>query len=775
MKPFPPRAKSCRPTGVLLLVLLLTLLPVVSAQNQNPRAAPRIGFVYPAGGRQDTKFTVVVSGQNLNGASAVYFTGTGVQGTVTGYERPLTQKEINDLREQLDRLQEKRAASRSAPVATTKAEPAPPWTEADEKLLADIKLKLLNRPNRQANPALAETVTLEVTLAPDVSLGERELRLKTPTGLSNPLVFCTGQLAEFTSPAVVVTSKPTPRADPAPNTAANRPATETPVILPTVINGQILPGEVDRYRFAARKGQRIVVAVSARALIPYLADAVPGWFQATLALSDAKGRELAYDDDFRFNPDPVLAYTIREDGDYTIAIKDSIYRGREDFVYRITVGELPFVTGIFPLGGPAEAITPVEVDGWNLPAPTMAMDARDRSAGDFLLSVRRDQLASNTVRFAVDELPECLETEPNDRPEQAQPVTLPVIVNGRIGRPDDQDVFSFTGRAGEQVVAEVHARRLNSPLDSMLRLTDAGGREFAANDDFDDKAAALLTHQADSRISVTLPADGTYYLKLGDTQHQGGPEFGYRLQIGPPRPDFALRVVPSSLNVRPGASVTVTVFALRHDGFTGEILLGLPGSSSDFVLSGARIPASADKVQLTLTALTRPRDEPFELTLAGRAVIDGKTVTHGATPAEDMMQAFAYRHLVPSQALLVAVTGNRGSNFRILSKLPVKLPPGGTARLQFALPQTKNRDTLHAELSDPPEGVVIQSLTMSGASAEILLASDPAKAKAGLQGNLIVQLFAEREAGAKTSKTAQPQRSPLGPLPAIPFEITRSP
>src|SRR6185369_1395468 len=47
---------------------------------------------------------------------------------------------------------------------------------------------------------------------------------------------------------------------------------------------------------------------NARALIPYLADAVPGWFQATLALRDAKGRELAYDDDFRFNPDPVLAF-----------------------------------------------------------------------------------------------------------------------------------------------------------------------------------------------------------------------------------------------------------------------------------------------------------------------------------------------------------------------------------------------------------------------------------------------------------------------------------
>jgi hypothetical protein len=123
--------------------------------------------------------------------------------------------------------------------------------------------------------------------------------------------------------------------------------------LPAVVNGQIAPGGVNRYRFHARKGQQIVAAVRARELMPYLADAVPGWFQATLALYDGKGRELAYDDDYRFHPDPVLHYEIASDGEYSLEIKDAIYRGREDFVYRITVGELPFVTSIFPLGGSA--------------------------------------------------------------------------------------------------------------------------------------------------------------------------------------------------------------------------------------------------------------------------------------------------------------------------------------------------------------------------------------------------------------------------------------
>ena len=55
----------------------------------------------------------------------------------------------------------------------------------------------------------------------------------------------------------------------------------------------------------------------------------------------------------------------------------------------------------------------------------------------------------------------------------------------------------------------------------MLRLTDAAGKQLAVNDDFEDKGAGLITHQADSLMRFTLPANGTYYLHLGDTPAQG--------------------------------------------------------------------------------------------------------------------------------------------------------------------------------------------------------------------------------------------------------------
>ena len=79
---------------------------------------------------------------------------------------------------------------------------------------------------------------------------------------------------------------------------------------------------------------------------------MPGWFQAAVTLFDDAGLEVAYDDDFRFHPDPVLHCEIPKDGYYLLEVKDALYRGREDFVYRVTIGELPYVDGDLPAGEP---------------------------------------------------------------------------------------------------------------------------------------------------------------------------------------------------------------------------------------------------------------------------------------------------------------------------------------------------------------------------------------------------------------------------------------
>ena len=132
-----------------------------------------------------------------------------------------------------------------------------------------------------------------------------------------------------------------------------------------------------------------------------------------------------------------------------------------------------------------------------------------------------------------------------------------------------------------------------------------------------------------------LPAKGTYYLHLGDAQRQGGPEYAYRLRISHPQPDFDLRIVPPSINPRPGATIPITVYAIRKDGFAGEIALKLKDAPPGFALSGAWVPANENKVRLTLTVPVSRIEKPRPMHLEGHATIQGREVHRTGVPAED--------------------------------------------------------------------------------------------------------------------------------------------
>ncbi|HUC86434.1 MAG TPA: hypothetical protein VL970_14665 [Candidatus Acidoferrales bacterium] len=739
------------------------------------QGAPHLAYVYPAGGKVGTTFQITVGGQALMTVSNAVVSGPGITGTVLDHNRPMPQKDFNELRDRLRALQEKFQAARRAHFAAAGTNA---WTESDATEREELRAKILhNPPNRTANPAMIDTVTVKISIDAAAEPGEREIRLVTPNALSNPLRFCVGTLPEISraaaKPANPDFDKYLERLGGAP-ALTGTPKHEAQVRLPATINGQIMPGGVDRYHFLATHGQQLIIAVSARSLIPYLADAVPGWFEATVTLLDAKGEEMASAERYRFRPDPVLHFEVPRDGQYTVEIHDSIFRGREDFVYRLTIGELPFVTGIFPLGGRAREKTQVALAGWNLAETNLTLDNSATSPG--VISVAGKFF--NTVPFAVDDLPECLANHANHSVETAQSVTLPVIINGRISQPGEAEVFKFDGHAGERIVAEVLARRLDSPLDSFLWLTDVTGKQLAFNDDYEDKGSGLNTFHADSYLTNTLPADGTYFLHIRDTEGQGGPEFGYRLRLSEPRPDFALRLVPSSLSLRTGMSAPVTVYALRHDGFTNAIMFELKDAPEGFSLSGATIGPGQDKAQFTLKAPSKPTEAPVTLAIQGQAMIAGQRVVHEAAPAEDLMQAFFYRHLVPSKELAVVVNGPARpfmrDAFKIISATPVKIPAGGTARVRVSAPSGNFAERFQLELDNPPDGILLTNVTVIPAGLELVLSCDAGKIKPGSMGNLICDVVPKLLNQANPRKKAgnQPRKAAaVATLPAVPFTI----
>lgn len=747
MSETPGRGRRPHRRAPLALALALTTCLVtptgrLAAQAPAVQREPRAGYVFPAGGGPGMTFSATVGGQFLDGVTNVLAEGGGVRAVVREHVKPLSQRQINDLRERLQKLQE-------APAA-----------ERDPALIAQLRRQLADAPRRLANPGLAETVTLEVTVAADARPGPRELRLLAAGGLSNPLRFEIGVAPE------TLELEPNDRAT----------TNALPIALPATLNGRILQGDADRFILHGRRGQRLVAGVSARALTPYLADAVPGWFQAVLALYDSQGSEVAFADDYRFRPDPVLRCELPEDGAYVLEIRDAIHRGREDFVYRITVGELAFVTTAFPAGARLGTTPEVSIEGWNLPAGTWRPAGRESEFVEVLPGPDGAQLPSNHLPFVWDTLPEALEPEPNDVATTAPRVTPPIILNGRIGAPGDHDAFGFRGRAGETVVAEVTARRLNSPLDATLELTDATGRRLAFCDDLEDKGDGLTTHHADPRVRVTLPEDGDYRVCLRDAQGHGSVAHVYRLRLGPPRPDFELRVLPSTLNARVGTSVPVTVQALRRDGFAGEIALSLVPDAAGFVLSGGWVPAGQDQVRMTLTVPPEtPVAEPHRLRVEGRAVIAGREVRREGVPADDRMQAFIYRHLVPAQAgYVTALSGPRAPPpVKYLTRLPLRIPAGGTARLQIAAGRRPAGNAFQFELDDPPAGLSVRTLPATAAGLELEVSSATNGLPAGTRGNLILQASLDRSGlgGGAGKGPAGPRRAPGFTLPAVPFEV----
>jgi len=688
---------------ILALAILWAAASSASAQSQY------IGYVYPAGGQQGSTFPIRLGGQGLVYACDVVVTGEGVSARLVDYYRVMDNQELSFLSQQLNELRKKETTVSDAMVArmtwfefpapigpdtgpdgarflicpvcgtanpsdaevcikcNTKlekpkdpqpsgkdAKSEPPKTEkevAKQKLIDRIQRRFAEDERAPAVRSQAELVFAEITVAPDARPGRREIRVITKQGVSNPLPFYVGQVPEVARKPMKTCQLPVLGKEYLAQRKRPLEEEEVRITVPCTMNGQVAPGEVNRYRFRATKGQRLVISAKARELVPYVADGVPGWFQAVLRLCDANGKELAYNDDFRFNPDPLIYFEIPEDGEYLLTINEALFRGRESFVYRITIGELPFVTSVFPLGGRVGETVKIEMDGWNLQKATLSPPPRDAKPGEYMIAATDGKLVSNYVPFALDVLPECLEKEPNDEPSKAQKVQPPIIINGRIDRPGDWDVFEVEGKAGETIVAEVYARRLGSPLDSFVKVTNADGKIIALNDDHYDAASGLNTHHADSYAMVKLPADGKYFIHLGDTRRHGGKEHAYRLRISQPQPEFVLRVIPSRICIPSKSSAAVTVYAIRKDGFDGPIKLSFKDLPQGLESAGATLAAKEEVVGLSVKTSLTTMERPVNLTIVGTAKIGDREVVHEAVPAEDKMQAFLWRHLLPAETL----------------------------------------------------------------------------------------------------------------------------
>jgi hypothetical protein len=166
----------------------------------------------------------------------------------------------------------------------------------------------------------------------------------------------------------------------------------------------------------------------------------------------------------------------------------------------------------------------------NSELPFLVELQKDAPVGLYPLRVITADGVSNLVLFSVGTFPEVEEIEVenpkqrNDTADAAQPLPVPVVVNGTL-KGADVDFYSITVKAAQKLVFEVDARRAGSAIDPAFEILDSAGKPVAKADD--SPGAGV-----DCRTEVTFARPGSYRVRIHDARYSDQAVNFYRLKIG---------------------------------------------------------------------------------------------------------------------------------------------------------------------------------------------------------------------------------------------------
>lgn len=566
------------------------------------RADPYVGYCYPAGAGTGCKVRVVVGGQGLGRVKRGWVSGEGVEIVavehVPGFTRAPGDGQRAWLGAWLRRLEDGVATMPELPKdETLRTWPRNRWWERLDKLDALSRSIVARdhyepRPDPlQAAPALSERLILDVAVGEGATPGLRQLILFDENGASFPHPF-------------FVTSEPheaEPLYEAPPRKGRPRvPRAVAPLCPPVVLDGQILPGETDVFRLSLTGGTQLACLLTGRELTPYLGDAVPGFFNPVLRLTDENGKELAFADDYSFLPDPALTCRIERTGVYRLEVRDNLYRGRDDFVYSVVCTD----------------------DGGRLPTP------QERA---FVCQVK-----------------------PSVRGDRSEVIPCP---GARVS-------FDFEVEEPGDWTFDLFARRIGSPLDGVMKLYGPmkgwlwkDGPLLATWDDVTNGlyVGGIPQAECDPSGSWRFTEPGDYRIVVEDRVGGGGSDYGFTLDIAPLKPDFEIYALrPAFVLRRSEYKARFKVKVVRRNGFSGAVtVLG----GADFTVERGTVPADASEAEVVVVP-TR-RDWCGVKCARLTAVAEdgsGGLLSRPVIPAREMEQAFAYTHLVPTTDFLFVMT-----------------------------------------------------------------------------------------------------------------------
>ncbi|MDG3003800.1 hypothetical protein [Paludisphaera mucosa] len=496
---------------------------------------------------------------------------------------------------------------------------------ANPRLIAPFPFQVEALPPERSKP---EAWAFKIVVPATVAVGAYPIRVQTDDGVSSPLLFAVGQLPQV--------------AEVEENSRFEAP--QALAATPVDVEGRVAGNDVDFYKFAGKKGQRIVVdAQCAR---------VGSGIDPSIKLSQATPTRrfmAAADDTPGLLTDARLTTELPEDGDYVVELSDSRYAGGGRPIYRLLIGEIPIADEVYPLGGRAG-----ETDGFELRGGTSAeirtavarLVPLPNTAIHPPLFAGANGLDVESLRpLVVSDAPEI--REPADPAAAPVRVAAPVVLNGRIDTPGDEDRFVVATKPGAKLKIRVDAGRLGSSLDGVLQVLNAKGAAIANADDQSTpgpmkNGVAVKMIDPDPALTVDVPADvDEITLVLRDLEKRGGVGFPYRIVVEPAAPGFEIALDASESNVPRGGSAVVAV-TLDRKGYDGPVTLSVLDPPAGLTFRPGSIAAGQAIGRISLAAAG---DAAF-------AVADLKIVGEAAGPAGPIRRIASRRDVFAQQDYL---------------------------------------------------------------------------------------------------------------------------
>jgi len=494
----------------------------------------------------------------------------------------------------------------------------------------------VNHPSIQVSPG-AEENQFRLTIPAVVEPGCYDLRAVGRNGISSPLAFQISNRLECLEIE--------------PNGDADGPQ---PIDVNCVVNGRIQDqGDIDQYRFSAKRGQRVVVEC--------WSERIDSPLRPVLQLLDDQGRIL---DAHRCGVglDPSLVVDVTQDTDFVIKLSDLIHGGTAEHVYRLDIDTGPRILFSVPSVVEKEMTRRVTLFGWNLNTSvdqplqydTLETDVTAPSHPLATLPVRlepaqvvldgfvyRHPDGHAPIVIGMSDVPVVLDGPTNQTADTAQEIEVPCEISGQLIAEGETDWYAVDARRGEVFWLEGFGKRIGSPVDLDISVLDATGEKQLArfSDELDNIGGnSFPSNHLDPSGRWVAPTDGRYLVVIRDLigTLRDDPRRGYRLSVRREEPDFQLAVVPTysggtaGINVARGGRTAVEVFAFRRRGRMGPIHV-----------SGIHLPAGIECPTVTigsdvnsapLVFSVAPDAEPFVgvISVVGTAIIGADVREHVA-------------------------------------------------------------------------------------------------------------------------------------------------